>query len=302
MEYLVPPSQLKIECQDPNVPAEKIENLDSLTGLVADIFNDIKPALYSLAIRYKTPNRRDFVASWFSRAYEIVWKFEQGQLTKKVYVCEDNQNEMITYDPQIHSRDHFLRSLKNYLKQCFTNDLIKNFNVTKKENSRNIEFERNIGTTHHSGFSVVALMKYDAITIDSICRLMEIDHERVQSNCCSVIDTIQCYFLKAMLNHCRVIMARGEPWSKMVAVPDVEEKEKKKFFSLDFKDEFENGLRLELSKMIFKEQNPIIIQRLGMLISRENRGTLQKRIFRYFFRYRGGYPDRLKSRIQNKTL
>lgn len=271
---------------------------------VPRIFRELEPALMALAHRYKAPNPRDTVKGWMSRAYEIVNRFDEGELKKKIYASDDSQEEMITFDPACHHEEKFIKSLKNYLKHCFTNDIIRIYNLNKKRHERR-EDVGSVATSQYSktGFSAgTGLLKYDSISLESIVKIIQIDAERAEKNTVCLLELIHSKFLQALLQYCLALQARGEDWKRLVVVPDLEEKDNKKFFSADFRCDLEDGVRREIAKLIVVETNPLIIERLGILISRENKGTLQKRLFRYFFKYHRGFPERLRARVQNRTL
>ena len=272
---------------------------------VPSIYRELEPSLIALAHRYKAPNPRDTVRAWLSRAYEIVARFDAGALQKKVYAAEDTQEELISFDPAIHVRADFIRSLKNYLKRSFTNEILKFHKASRRSQERPDDVA--VGTT--SQFSKVGfaesgngLFRYDAITIDFLLKIIELDHARARRGSQSITELVQERFLWALLCYCRSIKERGDPWDKLVVVPNVDAVDHKKYFSVDFRIDLEDGVRRELAKLIVTETNPIVIERLGVLINLQQKGTLQKRLFRYFFEHHRGFPERLKARIRNRTL
>lgn len=271
---------------------------------VYEVYTDLKPSLLALAYRYKAPNPQDTVDAWMSRAYEIVDRFDKGDLRAKVYANLDNQDELEAYNPDKHEQERFIKSLKNYLKQCFTNDIFK-LHYKAKRSRDSQENAIGVATASYSqtGLSEAAhILQCDAITLDKLTKFIEKDYERTKDSSTCMLDVIHDRFLLAMVTFCRTMMARGEDWRNLVVVPDVDEEENKKFFSYDFRSELEEGVRVQLCKLLVKEENPIVIKKLAVLIDKDNRSALQKRLFRYLYEYCGGMPKRLRIRVKNKTL
>lgn len=281
---------------------------EKFAGRLADIYAEIEPSLLSMAHRFKAPNARELVKGWMSRAYEIVDRFDKGELARLVRVDADKRGEMEEYDPGKHTREDFERSLKWYLKQCFVRDILKDYNKQKKR--RKAQVKDNIIAATTSDFSVygsssgVRFFNYDVITIGHIINLISYDLEKIDEGSSCAIDVVHQRFLLALLRFCQGLRDRSGPgdWENLIVVPDVDEKDNKKFFHYDFRSEVETGVRKELCKMILVEDNPIIAQKLSVLASKEKPAALQKRLFRYFFEKKKGFPERLRTRVKNRTL
>lgn len=272
---------------------------------LAEIYKELEPSLLAIAHRYRAPNPHVAVDGWRSRAYEIVDRMDKGELNRKVYVNPDNQEEMEEYNPDEHEVERFVFSLKNYLKQSFANDLLKA--QEKAQRARDAR-DSLVGATTSSyskiGFAVESrdLMKYDSIRINNLIKIIKSDVEKVEKSQTCVLDVVQHRFLFSLLNFCNEMRSRGGDWETMVVVPDVDEKENKKFFSYDFRSELEDGIRKQLCRCIVVEKSPIVIQKLAKLVDRKNKSALQKRLFRYLYEYRRGMPVRLRNRVKNRTL
>lgn len=281
---------------------------DKFAGRLADIYKEMEPLLLATAHQLKAPNPRQLVKGWMSRAYVIVDRFDKGELKAKVYKEQDNFDEMENYDPEKHERAKFEQALKHYLRKCFARDILKEFNKQKKH--RELQEKHNVADATTSDFSAlglssgVKLFDYDAITIDHIINLISYDLEKISEESSCAIDVVHQRFLQALLSFCEKLRDRPGPgdWKNLVVVPDIDEPENKKFFAYDFRSEVESGVRKELCRMILKEENPIIMQKLGVLASRDKPAALQKRLFRYFFEKKKGFPERLRVRVKNKTL
>lgn len=277
---------------------------EKIADKVFEIYNDLKPSLLALAYRYKAPNPQDTVDSWMSRAYEIVDRFDKGDLKAKVYTSTENQDELESYNPDRHEQERFIKSLKNYLKHCFTNDIFKlHYKAKRSRDSQDAVVGVTTSAYSQTGFSEVShILKYDAITLDKLANFIEKDCEKALESVTCMLDVIHERFLVALVNFCKSLMARGEDWRNLTVVPDVDEEDNKKYFSYDFRSELEDGVRKEICKLLVKETNPIVIKKLAVLIDKENRSALQKRLFRYLYEYHGGMPKRLRTRVKNRTL
>jgi hypothetical protein len=280
---------------------------DSFADKLVDIYRDIEPSLLALAHRYRAPNPQVTVKEWMSRAYEIVDRFDKGDLKAKVYVNPENQEDMEAYDPDVHKQERFLESLKNYLKHCFTNDILKNHNkLRRRRQTQDTVVEATTSSYSQVGFAadVRGLFKYDNICIDSIIKVITQDYDRSKSSDTCMLDVVHEHFLLALLRICKEIKGRGEGWENLVVVPDVDETDNKKFFSYDFRSELESGVRKELCTIIMEETNPILIRKLYKLIGKDkkSKAAIQKRLFRYLYEYRNGMPDRLRTRVRQKAL
>ena len=269
--------------------------------LVPKLFKELEPAFFSIAFKYRVSNPGEIVKSWMSKAFEIVSKFDAGTLKKKVY---SEQGILVEFNPEEHDDEEFITTLKYYLKQSFTNDIIRNYNAHLMHKRKEGETGKyTMSDYSRAGFSQMSkLMRYDNVTIKDIVKLVELDKERAASNKTTILDVIQEKFLQALLNYCNSIISQGPPWDELVVIPDIEENRNKEFFSIEFKESLEDGIRKHIAMLLVEEANPIIVAKLGVLMNPKNRGTLQKRILRYFFRYKKGYPARIRARIKSKTL
>ena len=279
------------------------------TQKLAEIYKELEPSLLAIAYRYRAPNPRVAVEGWQSRAYEIVDRMDKGELNRKVYVNDENQEEMEDYNPSEHEVERFIYSLKNYLKQSFANDLLKAYEKRKRTRlSSSFELDTLIRETTSSysktGFSGEGtdLMKYDSIRIDSLIKIIKSDAEKMKNSQDCVLDVVQYIFVSSLLNFCNEMKSRGSDWETMIVVPDIEENDNKRFFSYDFRSELEDGIRKQICKFIIAESSPIVIQKLAKLVDNKSKSALQKRLYRYLYEYRKGIPSRLRTRLKNKTL
>jgi hypothetical protein len=281
------------------------QHKDNFADKLVEIYADIEPSLLALAHRYRAPNPQVLVKEWMSRAYEIVDRFDKADLKAKVYVDPDNQEELEDYQPGVHEKEQFLHSLKNYLKHSFTNDILKQHNkLRRKREVQDFVVTATTSSYSQSGFAsgVTNFFKYDAITIDSLLKIVYNDLLRARKSNTCILDVVHERFLTALVNFCVEMRNRGQDWKNLVVVPDLGEEDNKKFFSYDFRSELEDGLRKELCKLLLEEKNPILIAKLAKLVDRKNKSALQKRLFRYLYEYRTGLPERLRIRVKNKML
>lgn len=284
---------------------EESKDKVELSDRVAKIYEEMEPTLLGLAHRFRAPNPQVTVNEWMSRAYEIVRKFQDGEIKAKVYTGETRELEI--YDPELHSQEELIEPVKNYLKQAFVNDIFKGYNKRKKHREAQNQEPLVTSTTSEysqTGFaeSATGLFKYDAITIKDFRKIVEKDWERAAASSNCLLDTVGERFLFAVYNLCNSIINRGGEWENLVVVTDVDTEDNKKFFTYDFRSELEEGVRSEICKLILHEQNPIVIKKLGKLANPGNKQALQKRLFRYLYEYKKGFPERLRTRVKNKTL
>lgn len=263
------------------------ENIDKL-------YAEIKPILLSYARRYKAPNPGDIVNDWMSTAYIIARRFDDGELTKRI----ESDKKFIEFDPEKHTNDQFASSLKKYLITAFIHDIIKQYNVGKKymvpkggaEQDGTEIFDMQVGKQSRRS----VMHDADSANLSDFKEIVDSDASRLQSNCTTILDLTNVKFLQAVSSYCECLL---EKFGNFQIAQDLDINKNRHFFSEDFKEDAEIGIRKELCKIILAEDNPAIIQKLGILINPNNKGTLQKRIFRYFFEHKGGLPARLKRKI-----
>lgn len=266
--------------------------MNKISENIDELYTEIKPILLSYARRYKAPNPNDIVNDWLSTAYIIARRFDDGELTKRV----ESEKKFIEFDPSKHTEDMFAASLKKYLITAFIHDIIKQYNVGKKyvappRDATNPEmFDVEVNKQTRRMISSDA----DSAQLTDLQEIIDSDIGRLQSNCTTILDLTNIKFLQAISSYCTLLLER---FGNFQIVQDLDVEENRHFFSEDFKEDAELGIRKELCKVILKEDNPAIIQKLGILINPDNKGTLQKRIFRYFFEHKGGLPARLKRKI-----
>lgn len=281
------------------------KSFGKFTDMIEQIYDDLKPALKGLALRYHAPNPDAAVREWMSNMYDIVNRFDNGRLQPKVYTSTENQDEMTEYNPSRHKDEEFLRSLKNYLKKSFLNDLIKNYNNRQRKQSAEIKAAKeNCSEFSRTGFAEgnANLFKYDVITLETVTNLIKKDWEKSTEASLCVLDAMFERFLRALTQVCTDMCERGSEWRTMAVVSDIDEKDNKKFFSYDFRCELESGVRQYLLKIIIEEENPIIADRLLKLADPKNKAALQKRLFRYLYEHKNGLPARLRTRVKHKEL
>jgi hypothetical protein len=270
-----------------------MDDSEKLVDKIDKIYKEIEPSLIGCAYRYKIPNPREVVKEWLSRAFIIADRFDKGELKKKVSL---NKESTEVYDPELHSQEDFVASLKAYLKTAFVNDLIKQYNKRKRDNKYRSTQYNPLDPTSRAQ-SIDSLL--DAIHLADILDIIEIDINRLQGSKTSVLDLVNQKFLEAIRTHC---LSLNEDYGNFVVVQDADQVDNKKFFTEDFRDDLEDGVRKQLCIIILEEDNPMLLQKLNFLISKDKRGTLQKRLFRYFFEYHNGYPKRLRNRIKNRGI
>jgi hypothetical protein len=295
--------------------SENSENLFS--NQIVKIYKELEKSLTALAYRYRTPRPQGAVKEWLSRAYEIALKFDRRELTPKVKIDGD----LVEYDPAVHTEDQFVSEMKNYLKRCFTNDLLRAYNYDKKMVSDNDGAQASLPTRFASGttqgaasawnctphesygqvFTERPCFKYDAIRLDSLLKIFSEDLMKSDSSQGGTVDVIHGNFIRALVVFVKQLL-ENDCWREIVVVPDLDENDNRRFFSNDLRSELESGIRKELCKQLIEEENPLIIEKLMKLVDPENKATLQKRIFRYLFGFKGGIPKRLRQRVKNRTL
>lgn len=266
-----------------------------VVNLIDDIFKEIEPSLIGYAYRYKVPNPQEEAKAWLSQAFIIADRFDKGELKKKISNKKENISE--DYNPNIHTEEQFLKSFKNYLKTSFVHDIIKRYHKQKRYNKYQ-NAQKHIDSNITSSVNTLDGL-LDAINIKDILDIIDIDINRLDGSKTSILDLVNEIFLKAIRDHC--IKIAGS-YGNFIVVPNIDENDNKRFFSEDFRDDLEVGVRKNICKVILAENNPMLIQKLNFLISKDKRGTLQKRLFRYFFEYHNGYPKRLRNRIKNKKI
>lgn len=273
-----------------------MSNNEKLVDKVDEIYKEIERSLIASAHRYKVPNPEEVVRAWLSQAFIIADRFDKGELQKKVQLHEGN-SEVEDFDPAKHDSEEFIRSFKSYLKTSFKNDLTKQYHKRKRHNKYQTS-QMHAPASYRTGAGTLDEL-LDAVHVSDIVKIIEVDISRLDTHQTSVLDIVNQKFLEAIQSHCEQLIAK---YGNIVVVQNIDIEDNKLFFSKDFRDELETGVRKELCKIILEEENPLIIQKLNYLISEDKRGTLQKRLFRYFFEYHNGYPKRLRNRIKNKAF
>jgi len=268
-----------------------------LAEKLPELYSELKPALIGIAYKYKVPNPSEFADEWLSKAYMIVDKFDRGDLKKKVYLSHEGGINLAEYDQEIHSEKHLLKSLKAYLKKSFVNDLIKQYHKRKRYQDFSNSVYQMRDEANYS--TIDSLLHLNPAYIEDINSLLTIDLSRLAKNTTSVLDMVNRIFLKALFEYCDGIKSK---YGNIMVVKDLDTEDNKRFFSEDFRSDLEQGVRLKLCDVILEDTNPVLIKKLSYLIDLSKRGTLQKRIFRYFFEYHNGYPKRLRDRVNSKTL
>jgi hypothetical protein len=256
------------------------------------IFQDIEPVLLVLAHKYRIANADDVVQNWLSNAFIIADKFDKGQLQKKVSIRkEDGTLSIEDFDAKVHTDEDFIRSLKLYLKTSFTNDLKSAYNKT----NRRIDILGKYGMqgSIQGYYPTPTGDSLNSADINDLIAIVEIDIERLGSDQRSLLNLANQKLLEAVLGYCKSFR---EYAGNAMVVKDLREKSERTFFLQGFRDDMEKAVRKSLCKIIIEENNPMLIQKLSGWISKDKKGTLQKRLFRYFFDYYGGYPKRLVNR------
>lgn len=271
---------------------------EKLVDKIDDIYKEIEPSLVGVAYKYKVPNPKEVVAEWLSKAFIIADRFDKGELTKKVSLeTDENSEKSVAFDPSKHSQEEFVESLKAYLKTAFVHDLIKQYNKRKRHSKYQVS-QLHASANMSSGLDSLDSF-LDAIHVDDIMAIIKLDISRLEGSKSSVLDLVNQKFLESIYTYCDDLK---NSYGNFVVVQDIDQEDNKKFFTEDFRDDLEDGVRKNLCKVILAEENPMLIQKLNFLISKDKKGTLQKRIFRYFFEYHNGYPKRLRNRVKNKEM
>lgn len=273
--------------------------MNNLSEDIANIFSEIKPRLKAISGKYKVANPEDFIGDWMSSAFIIAKKFDDGDLVKKILI----DGEVVLFDSAIHDYSLFRTTFKKYLVTSFVNDVLKQYNYAK----RFVEPNRSIGTDgspnsvvdmsifkNRSQSQVLSTSFSESANVSDLISIIALDISRLSADCSTILDLTNIKFLESVKSYCSLLVER---YGDFQVANDLDASKNRKFFSDDFKEEAEDGIRREICKIILKEDNPIVIQRLGVLINMEQRGTLQKRIFRYFFENKGGIQARLKRKI-----
>lgn len=272
------------------------ENEVKLVDKIDEIYKEIKPALVGCAYRYKVPNPQEAANEWLAKAFIIADRFDKGELKKKVNPTKQ-EGASEDYNPDIHSQEDFIATFQSYLKTAFVNDIIKQYH--KKKRHANYQKSK----THQAAQVDITSQPIDelldAIYLNDIIPLIELDLSRIEGEKTTILELVNEKFLEAIRDYCYDLRNQ---YGNFIVVKNLDETNSQKFFSLDFKESLEDGVRKSLCKTILSSKNPMLVQKLGFLISKKKRGTLQKRLSRYFFEYYNGYPKRLKNRVNNGTL
>ena len=137
---------------------------------IFDIYKDIKPILFLIAKKYNIPNVKQFVNDWASSAALIAVEFDNNKYGKKVFV----DNKLEEYDQNIHSEDLFIKSFKNYLAKAFTNNIIQQFNLKKKEAKLVADFIQPI-TNEHFTDQMVGISSFKEIVLSDLSKIKDKD-------------------------------------------------------------------------------------------------------------------------------
>lgn len=272
------------------------ENEVKLVDKIDEIYKEIKPALIGCAYRYKVPNPQEAANEWLAKAFMIADRFDKGELKKKVNPTKQ-EGASEDYNSDIHSQDDFIAAFQSYLKTAFVNDIIKQYHKKKRHTNYQKSKTHQAAQVDLTAQPLDELL--DAIHLEDIIALVELDISRIEGEKTTILELVNEKFLEAIRDYCYNM--RSE-YGNFIVVRNLDEKNNQKFFSLDFKEGLADGVRKNLCRTILSTDNPMLIRKLSFLISKDKKGTLQKRLARYFFEYYNGYPKRLKNRVNNGTL
>lgn len=279
----------------------------TVSDKVSEIFNDIKPVLNSKMLKYNIKNRQTVIDSWLTDLYFIARRFDMGELSRKV---KDN-GQMVEYDATKHTEEDFIDSFKGYAIKSFTNFILKELNHTNRyvnvvstdteSDSHTDWFVENQSSAKSSALNLQAsvmsglsnsMISQEAFFLSELIEFLETDIEKAKNKFePAEIDYVRIAFLDALLIHFNAVLARD---GNINVVRDIETTNNRKFFDYEFRSEIEPSIRKILLEKIVSLENPFMIMRLESLAMPENSMALQKRLFRYLFKYKKGIPERAR--------
>lgn len=255
-----------------------------------DVYQEIRPSLMSTAYRFGVSNPKLFVDEWLYDAYIIAYRFDKGELSKKVFDSSGNLKDFSTISD---TDEAFLRSFRGYLRRAFYNDILISFRRLSKfaGDESLIDIEREAAT---SFYAIDTCLDLEPIRLDAMIDMAKEDIYDLEKDKKSLFRDTNLVFVKSLLMYLQDL---NKKVGNIVVAPDVSCTNNRKFFLDDFRGDLNDGVRVEISKFVLKEDNFLLIWRLGYLIDLEKKDALEKKIFRYLFKYRGGVPDRLRKRL-----
>lgn len=251
---------------------------------IFNIYKDLKPILFLIAKKYNIPDVKQFVNDWASSAALIAVEFDSKKYDKKVFV----DNKLEDYSEAEHSEDLFIKSFKNYLAKAFTNNIIKQFNLKKKEAKLVANFIQPIANEHLTD-QMVGISSFKDIVLSDLFKLKDKDM--------SLSYKVNEIFLSIMVDYCDYLILN---FGEISITDNLFEKNNKKFFSKDFREDIGTYYVISIAEKILKETNPLIIEKLSILLHTDKDGkyqALNKKIYRYLFDFHNGFSKRLKVRL-----
>lgn len=257
---------------------------------ISNVFDEIKPYLIFKAKSFGAPNPSDFVQEWLTKAYLIANRFDTGVTQRQAF--DEEQKLSVSFDDSKHSEKDFLKSFKGYLKKSFLNDLIKYYRSQEKKT----EFLASEKIWKADAISSIDALDnlIEAVYLKSIIDLLNEDYSKIEKPIRSSAEAVNELFFLATIKHCEEIQAN---YGNIVVAAHTDKLNNSNFFTKDFREMLDSGIRKQLCKILLEHDNPIIIEKISILIRDEGKASLQKRICRYFYSYLGGYPKRIRSRM-----
>lgn len=267
---------------------------------ISDIFAEIKGFLLVWSGKNGVPNKEQVVDGWLSQAFIIARKFDDGELVKKALV----DKKLVEFDPAVHSQEQFVKGLKKYLITCFVNEYFRNYKKNKKfamvpdhlEGEADTNFidqalvqSKSFANNRvlESGYGVTSA------NVSDVKQVVDADIKKLTAMCSNIMDLTNIRFLQAISTYCDDVISR---YGNIIAINDLDAGSGKSFLSKDFCDDLESNVRKNLCKMILSEDNPAIIERLGVLIN-PLKVTLKKRLARYFHESNNCIAIKLKRKL-----
>lgn len=248
----------------------------------AQIFEEIKPILYSKVSKLRRPNPDIEVNEFKSITYEILTKLDSRLHTLIIEKETSGLSKDQFYDPAIHSESMLLDTVYKYLVRSFANHQIK-----KMSRSRGF-FEIALSGTdvEDIGGLLSPWVEPDTDKFISGTRLLKkINGDLMPPEAFSAQSATQYHFLKALAKAAELAIKEYEI-SFVAVIEDGQPRFAKAFYFVLWK-EMPRTIATEMALA----ESPLVKKSLQKLIDSEQ--ALKKRVSRYFNEYKGGVGTRI---------
>lgn len=270
---------------------------------IPSIFEAIRPALIKIAIGYRVPDARAYVNEWQAKAFFISKKFDDGILQTK-QVAESGVGGLIqTLEADI----DFLKVFKAYLKIAFKNDLNRDYSSRKRTKFIADLVERSSGgsTGDDANSSMAdyicgavpaeAELTADCANIPDLLQIVCHDLEKAKASAVFAVDLANVAFLEAMR---LALLNLGQYWRDEPVIPYIGREENKDYFDPEFRDMLTPRVLFYMAQAALSEPSPAVASRISDVCLSHAGMAIQRRMYRYFFNYKGGLQNRIpRSRI-----